>query len=266
MSRGRKRGRSPRQGCPISELQAMKPNDPQRPAIAAAVLILLEIGKPGDLADDERTPLTPRERIAATAALTQADYRRRHGADETISVMPAGAARPTLRSRDHFVIRRTATLDGGGIRWTNDMVRERLASVMDTLRRMRFPSDQMPSTKVAAGFEIARTPQELWDLLRYAEPPPERPAAPTPRELQEMDDTLPWLFAVMDWRHRLAASLRASTTRDGKQTSWRAVAAKLSEELHRMGGKGIDHKTAARWEERAVSEIVASLSVRRVVM
>ncbi|WP_448206478.1 hypothetical protein [Azospirillum sp. sgz302134] len=234
----------------MAELAALKPNDKARPALAAAVLDRMQSGQ-----------LSREERMAAAALLTPADYRARHpsapDAERWTDGQPNSVtARPSLSPNEPMSIRRTATLDNRGIRWDADSVRAELRETMDTMRRMRFPCGEVPSTKVAACIEFARSAEEILAMLAEgADDGRGTVHRPSPRELKALDDTLPWLFAVTDWRQRLCVSLRAS------DMSWRKVSERLNEEIaRRTGGDGISHVTARQWEGKAVDQIVKALN------
>ena len=259
MSRRSKRSKAQRTGCPIADLRSMRPTDKERPALAAKVVGMMRSGVYGH-EDGVPVLLTQAQRIAASDALTPADWRAYQPSAEAAERWTDGrpntvTARPTV-CREVLNIRRTATLDNKGWVWNADTVRVHLRAAMDTLQRMRFPSGEVPSTRVAACIEFARTFAELMELLRDGEGDIKAMiAAPSPAELRALDDTLPWLFAVPDWRHRMVASLRSSGT------SWRKVAELVSEEIDRREcGRGISHVTAKAWEEKAVSQIVKALN------
>ncbi|CAO99347.1 hypothetical protein D9623_33715 (plasmid) [Azospirillum brasilense] len=262
MSRRSKRPKAQRTGCPIADLRAMRPDDKDRPALAAKVVGMMRSGVYGH-EDGVPVLLTQAQRIAASDALTPADWRASQPSADAAERWTDGqpntvTSRPTI-CREALTVKRAATLDNRGWVWNAEVVRLHLAEAMDTMRRMRFPANEVPSTKVAACIEFARTRAELEALmLDWLGDVKALVAAPTPKELRSLDETLPWLYAVTDWRHRIVASLRASGM------SWRSVAAKVNHEIaRRTGGEGISYETARRWEEKAVDQIVKALNSKR---
>lgn len=267
MSRRSKRPKAQRTGCPIADLRSMRPTDKDRPALAAKVVGMMRSGVYANDVDGDGNIvpilLTQAQRIAASDALTPADWRASQPSADAAERWTDGqpntvTSRPTI-CREALTVRRTATLDSRGWVWNAEVVRLHLTEAMDTMRRMRFPANEVPSTKVAACIEFARTRAELEALLLDGLGDTKAfVAAPTPKQLRSLDETLPWLYAVMDWRHRIVASLRASGM------SWRSVAAKVNQEIaRRTGGEGISYETARRWEEKAVDQIVKALNAKR---
>ena len=248
----RKRGGRPRKAlqpqtadAALRRLARMRSTDPDRNAVADIVMRRL-LGR-DELAADEDAP-SPGFRVAAAGLLTPADYRRHHGAD--VYAEGVYTVRAATNARDHFAPKITARVDGEGRRWTEDEVRERLVVATAILRRTRFPSDEVPSSKVVATFEVIRTWAEIWELVLYGlDEPRITEAAPTPAEIQLLDDTLPWLFAVADRRQRACVLLRA------QRKSWRAIARMCD---------GINDKTAKALEGRGVALITAALNGRQI--
>jgi len=209
--------------------------------------------------------LTDEVRIQASEALTPAEWRDSHGFDD--GRFSAGRARKSDRltapGSDYFNPRRTEfrpipapSPDG---RWSEGDVRARLQDAMETLWRDRFPAGEIPSGRVCARLEVARTAAEIWEAaLNGLDRPRLIRAAPAPDALRRLDEVLPWLFLIDDVPRRLALQLRLAGF------SLRKTAVLVSEEMKRRGAaKGVSHPAVERWEADGVKRITAALNGRR---
>jgi hypothetical protein len=206
------------------------------------------------LLNDRRLSAITRAR--ASAALTPAEFRgAKVGLPRDFKPYEEALSERCRRPRvvEHFNPRRTATIDGGDRRWTEDDV----ASMLDFAARVvwsePFPSCEVPSTKVAFGLEIARTAQELWELCLYGlDKPHLRRPLPVSSELRIRDLILPWFYAIEDPRKRMVLFLRS------QGSSYGAIAKRMKWETPE--GKGISRTTARDWYGECLRDIVKVLN------
>lgn len=123
-----------------------------------------------------------------------------------------------------------------------------MEEVGETLRRLPFPVNGAPSSKVVFWPEVLRP---YWEVHNSANDIGEEVRTresrlrATPAQIERTDEALPWLYWVRDPRHRAVVLLRAMGH------SWRRVS--------RIVG-GCSHETARGWERNAIEAITDSLN------
>lgn len=86
-----------------------------------------------------------------------------------------------------------------------DDVQERLQEACDTLRRLLFPRDGAPSTKIASSPNVV---QDYWTAYARSEAKVTR-VRPTMAEIDRMDVVLPWFYLIDGKLERRVVWLRS---------------------------------------------------------
>ncbi len=139
--------------------------------------------------------------------------------------------------------------------WTPDEVRLRLNEAAQTLRRLPFPRHGAPPRDYRTHWpEVVRTFWEVHNIalqsgeeIKTKVTPIDRGEIrirPSPAAIARMDEAIPWLYYILDPRHRrvvFARSLGLGCTRLAKQT-------------------GMHRNTIATWYDSGLSTIAQSLT------
>jgi hypothetical protein len=202
--------------------------------------------------------LSDTQRLTLADRLDPVDYRRQHAGPGDRQLRHLDSRNPVM-SADHkreTEVRRTAALTNPGrIRYTPEMVYERLANAVDVLRRLPFPRNGAPAALRSSHPKIVRSWREVVQALMDGTETDVLRVQPTPAALRMLDDTLPWLYAIQDPEMRLVLVFRLMGL------SLRRVADIVTERREMRGvKKGISYDTVQRWEREALQRIASELN------
>lgn len=133
--------------------------------------------------------------------------------------------------------------------WTGAEVSVRLYEAVNTLQRLPMPRGGMPAVSRSGHPDVVRDAVEAYgyELART------RPAAPSPRAIERMEEALGWLLWV-EGRERIALFVTSFARWDEAKGEWRPISL-------RKAGRLMDasHEAVRQWRASAVGAIVLQL-------
>ncbi|MGB0748931.1 MAG: DUF6362 family protein [Magnetospiraceae bacterium] len=133
--------------------------------------------------------------------------------------------------------------------WDRDAVRVRVEEAVDSLRRLPMPKGSRPRGMFTAWPDHVSESFDQWVGYNRHEVA-SRPAAPSARAIQRMDETLEWLRWIEDADRRKTLVMACWAQRDGRMMSLRRIGKAM----------GISHQTAANWRDDALDSIAKKLN------